>query len=518
MHMGRNTSLRGAVAAPSLLTMVCLAVALLILSHVHLQLPMCAAAPLDQAQTSKEALLVMTSEDAGGASNLANIISKPDLVRSKPSSGQQAGQRAGSQPKKPCIDLPPVPTFSQAFCRDVQAQLANCRSDWQSYFSWDDGPSEWYIHTAPCDCNQYLVPANCSHDYPGSVGPIRYMIAMIANRLNPDQAKWTKLDDVPDAGLTTTNCYACHGCTPPITLSTFPSECNGNRFNGIFFPNVHDGAQGLCCESDTHRYCMTLDSNKPTCCEGINPATSKLTHSIDAVIALILIERVAPYAYYDIWGYLTIGVGFATTGDCYKPQQYSDTMCLSKAYDVLTACLPKYAKLVKEWMTKQGIKCINLPQNVFDALVVLKYNCGTACWPRLVKPLKDEDWEALAAAIASDPKASNSTKKYVVQLIQKKLVVNLQEDVSVRPNSTRCHNSQCKQCGADAWEAAKSSAKPKLINITIPPDADKNTTEKLEALQKMCNKCIKALRVVKGPGGCSKEDRVPKKGVPCGGL
>jgi hypothetical protein len=63
----------------------------------------------------------------------------------------------------------------------------------------------------------------------------------------------------------------------------FASECNGNRFDdGVFSSNVHDGAQGLCCESDTHRYCMTLDSDKPTCCEGINPATSDLTASRDA--------------------------------------------------------------------------------------------------------------------------------------------------------------------------------------------------------------------------------------------
>jgi hypothetical protein len=54
--------------------------------------------------------------------------------------------------------------------------------------------------------------------------------------------------------------------------------------------------------------------------------------------------------------------------------------------------------------------------------------------------------------------------------------------------------------------------------ITIPPDADEDSKKKLAALQVTCNKCIRALRIVKAPGGCSAEDRFPQKGVPCGGL
>jgi hypothetical protein len=102
-------------------------------------------------------------------------------------------------------------------------------------------------------------------------------------------------------------------------------------------------------------------------------------------------------------------------------------MCISKAYEVLSGCRSKYTKLVKDWMVKQGIKCIK--QNIFEALVVLKYNGGTKCWPRLVKPLKDQDWQALAAAVATDPYASAATKKYVVALIHYDNDVNWQEDV-----------------------------------------------------------------------------------------
>jgi hypothetical protein len=106
--------------------MVCLAAALqlLFLSHLQLQLPICAAAPLDDIQPTTKALPVITSEDMGGANNLASFASEPELVHSEHTSGQQLGQRAGSPPKKPCIDLPPVPNFSKAFCQDVHAQLA----------------------------------------------------------------------------------------------------------------------------------------------------------------------------------------------------------------------------------------------------------------------------------------------------------------------------------------------------------------------------------------------------------
>lgn len=332
--------------------------------------------------------------------------------------------------------------------------------------------------------------------------------------LNAAGTGWTKFDDVPNPGFT--NCYWCLSCTPPLTLSSFPSECRASARAGgkVFYINgVDDGSQGLCCESDTHRYCMTLDSDKSTCCEGINPATSSITASENAVQALMSAERLAQYAYYDTNGILTIGIGFATTGVCVKPQSYNDTMCLTEAIKSLTDCVPKCARAVKRWMAQQGITCIKLPRNVLDALVVLKYNCGTLCWP---KPLKDEDWTTLASTIQSGQYGSPETKKYVVQLIENKFIPL--DNVGVPTGTPRCQpyfNSKCEKCGVDAWQAAKTSPMPRRIIITIPPGSGPELTRNLTMLQKTCDKCIRALKIVKGPGGCSLTDKFPKQVVQC---
>lgn len=218
---------------------------------------------------------------------------------------------------------------------------------------------------------------------------------------------------------------------------------------------------------------------------------------------------------------LTIGIGYTASCGCLPANvKYASTMCKDTALAILrngfvdgNKLAKNYADPVKAWMASNAVEC--LPQPVFDALVMVKYNCGSCLHPTkdarakdIVAAVKKADWAGLAAIInARTYMASAETKRVAALLITDKFTPPAK--LPALKGVSRCQpygNGACPgACGSAAWTQAKAAANPAR---SVVPGA--NAT-----VQRVCDRCVNALKAVKGPGGCKAGDKFSGADVPC---